>query len=41
MALLSLALMLYVISKTGSRGAFIALVVIAGLMFVRGQRWTR
>ena len=31
----SLALMLYVISKTGSRGALISLLVIAGLAFIR------
>jgi len=35
LGLASLALMLYVIGKTGSRGALISLVVIAGLAFVR------
>lgn len=37
LALFSLASMLYVIGKTGSRGALISLLVIAGLMFVRAS----
>jgi O-Antigen ligase len=37
LGLASLGLMLYVISKTGSRGALISLVVIAGLMFFRAS----
>ena len=37
LGLASLALILYVISKTGSRGALISLLVVAGLAFFRAQ----